>query len=863
MNLPWQLRGAMSRRGPAFTVHTLLRVSLIVVGLLAWEGCRKSDQPATGTEGAKAVGSGPADLNVMLISMDTTRADHLGCYGHPFIRTPNIDRLATEGATFLQCISSVPITLPSHGTMMTGTHPPVHGARDNGLFHLHADNLTLAETMREQGYTTLAQVAAYVLNREFGLNQGFDVYGDKYEVAQHPEDSKRFLTYLNAEEIRARTLETLRAYADKRFFFFAHFFDPHQPFMPPEKFLNQYADRYVSEIAYVDEQIGLLLAGMAELGLDRNTLIILTSDHGEGRGQHGEETHSSFVYDSTLSVPLIFHCPGLIPAGRRIDAQVRLVDIAPTILDIVGLEPLPDAQGVSLLPLLTGARDDLGLPAYSETLFNLYNYAFSPLRSWREGGWKYIHAPTPELYQVSVDTGELINLAAREPDRVAQMRQRLRGFIEDLPVVVGAGGSQRAMTSDNIEQLRSLGYVGGGHVNAATDAEFSELDLFEPHGPDPKDYTDLIALIARSIGLTRSDHPDAEKVVRECIAKAPNPDAGFSWAYMDLAYLLTKRGEYEEALEWYRKAEKVHPDDVRTLSAIGDALQKAGRLDEAIEMHRKALKCRPIFAQTYCGMGEALAEKGEYSEAIMYLRKALEIDPGLAYAYRILGRLYARTRQIKEAIAAWEKAVELFPDEAKWRAQLASLLVTQGDEAALDHYQELIRANPEDPKAHAGLGEVYKYLDHPEQAEESFRRALQLDPEYVAAYDALGLLLQQQGKYAEAIKVIRRGLELGPKHLQMTNNLAWLLATSPDAELRDGAEAVRLAKLSSEATKRENANFLDTLAVAYAEMGSFEQAMEVNERALKLARNTGEEALIPILESRRSLYENKQAYHER
>ena len=863
MNLSWRLSGTPTRRTPSITVYTLLQVSLIAVGLPAWEGCRKSDQPATGTEEAQAVGAGPADLNVMLISMDTTRSDHLGCYGHPFIRTPNIDRLAAEGATFLQCSSSAPITLPSHCTMMTGTHPPVHGARDNGLFHLHADNLTLAETMRAQGYTTLAQVAAYVLNREFGLNQGFDVYGDKYDVAQHPEDSKRFLVYRTAEEIRTRTLETLREHVDERFFFFVHFFDPHQPFEPPEKFLNQYAERYVGEIAYVDEQIGWLLAGLAELGLDRNTLIILTSDHGEGRGQHGEDTHASFIYDTTLSVPLIFRCPGLIPAGRRIDAQVRLVDLAPTILDIVGLEPLPDAQGLSLLPLLTGERDDLGLPAYSETLFNLYNYAFSPLRSWREGGWKYIHAPTPELYHVSVDTGERKNLAAREPARVAQMSQRLRTFIEDLPVVVGVGESQRAMTSENIDQLRQLGYVGGGHANTAVDAEFSELDLFEPRGPDPKDHADLIALIAHSVGLTRSDHPDAGKVVRECIAKAPNPDAGFAWAYMDLAHLLTQRGEYEEALEWYHKAEKVHPNDARTLSAIGDALQKAGRLDEAIETHRRALKCKPIFAQTYCGLGGTLAEKGKNSEAIMYLRKALEIDPGLAYAYRILGRLYARTGQIKEAIAAWEKAVELFPDEAKWRAQLAGLLVTQGDETAIDHYQELIRANPEDPKAHAGLGEVYQYLKHPGQAEESFQRALQLDPEYVAAYDALGLLLQQRGEYAQAIKIIRRGLELGPKHLQMSNNLAWLLATSPDAELRDGTEAVRLAKLSSEATKRENANFLDTLAVAYAEMGSFEQALEVNERALELARNTGAQALIPILESRRRLYDNKQAYHER
>ena len=863
MNLSWQFSGATNRRTPSITVYTLLQVLLIVVGLIAWEGCRKSDQPATGTEGAKAVGAGPADLNIILISMDTTRSDHLGCYGHPFIRTPNIDRLAAEGATFLQCTSSVPITLPSHGSMLTGVHPPVHGARDNGLFHIHQDNLTIAETMQAQGYTTLAQVAAYVLNREFGLNQGFDVYGDKYEVAQHPQDSKRFLVYRNAEEICTRTLETLREHVDERFFFFVHFFDPHQPYEPPERFLNQYAEHYVSEIAYVDEQIGRLLAGMEELGLDRNTLIILTSDHGEGRGQHNEDTHASFIYDSTLSVPLIFRYPGLIPAGQRINAQVRLVDIAPTILDIVGLEPLPNAQGISLLPLLTGERDDLGLPAYSESLFALYNYAFSPLRSWREGGWKYIHAPTPELYHVSVDTGELENLAAREPGRVAQMRQRLRAFIEGLPVVIGTGGVQRTMTSENIDQLRGLGYIAGGYANTDADAEFSELDLFEPRGPDPKDHADLIALVARSVGLTRSDHPDAEKVVRECIAKAPNPDAGFAWAYMDLAHILIQRGEYEEALEWYSKAEKVHPNDARTLSAKGDALQKAGRLDEAIETHRRALKCKPVFAQTYCGLGAALAEQGKHSEAIMYLRKALEIDSGLAYAYRILGRLYARTGQIKEAIAAWEKAVELFPDEAKWRVQLAGLLVMQGDESALGHYQELIRANPEDPKAHAGLGEVYKYLKHPGQAEESFRRALQLDPEYVAAYDALGLLLQQQGKYAEAIKVIRRGLELGPKHLQMTNNLAWLLATSPNAELRDGAEAVRLAKLSSEATKRENANFLDTLAVAYAEMGSFEQAVEVNERALKLARNTGEEALIPILESRRSLYENKQAYHER
>ena len=845
-------RSTLSRAGYALLLPLLTAV-MSLTGACDKPKQRPEKQPAAADETESA---GRADLNVILISMDTTRADHLACYGHSFIKTPNIDRMAAEGTAFLQCTSSIPITLPSHSTMMTGVHPFVHGARDNGAYRLHPDNITLAEVFKEAGYATAAETAAFVLNSEFGLNQGFDTYDDLYGLVQRVDDSKRFLQSRKAEEICDSAIDLLHKHVDERFFFFLHFFDPHQPYEPPERFASQYPELYVGEIAYVDEQLGRLFSTIKELGLDRKTLVILTSDHGEGRMDHGEETHATYIYDSTVTVPLIFRCPDVIPAGQRITAQVRLVDIAPTILDITGLDPLPNAQGESLLPLVSGKTKDLMLAAYSESQYGRLSYGFAPLWAWRRGGWKYIQAPRPELYHVSVDPGELHNLAEAEPGQAARMREELRKFIEDAPQVVGAGGSGMAVSPESLDKLRALGYVGGETDTASENDRSNELKLFGAGGYDPKDYVELVALTAQTIGAVRMDHPDSEKLLRECIERAPDPDAGFTWAYRDLANLLISQERYDEAIEWLQRAMKADPNDGRTLTALGAALTKAGRLDEAIEIHKMALQIEPVLAQTHWAYGVALAAKRESEEAIKQLRAALAIDPNLSHAHHLLGKVLARNNKLAEGVKEYQAALALVPDNADWRRELVSLLTLQDrPEAILEQYQELIKANPDDASTHAGLAETYNALGRPGEAIESFRRAIELDPKSVFSYDALSALLLGQGKLAEAAELLRRGLEIAPEQPNMANNLAWTLATAPDDSMRDGTEAVKLARMACRVTENENPEYLDTLAAAYAEAENFEEAVRTANQAIELARQQDADDLADRLAERAALYE--------
>ena len=779
--------------------------------------------------------------------MDTTRADHLGCYGHETIQTPNIDRLASQGMLFLQCTSAVPITLPSHSSMMTGTYPFVHGARDNGTFHLHADNVTLAEVLRDAGYATGAEVAADVLNSEYGLAQGFDAYRDQGSPPPDGTVRQRDVPYRLAEEVCDGALGWLRAHAEAPLFLFVHFFDPHDPYDPPARFAMRYADPYVGEIAYVDEQIGRLLAELDGLGLAERTLVVLTSDHGEGRGQHGEDRHASFVYDSTVSVPLILRCPGVVLAGRRSAAQVRLVDIAPTALDIVGLDPLPHAQGASLLPLLSGASDDLHLAAYSESMFPLYIYGCSQLRAWRVDGWKYIHAPRPELYHVTEDHAELHNLAASEPRRVEQMRAALREMIAESPAVVTAGAARADVSDASVESLRSLGYVGSG-ADVEASAAANELDLFEPRGPDLKDHVDLIGLVGRAVSLAQSKQADAEQVLRACIERAPNPTAGFAWAYAELATRLAARQEYEEAIRLYGEALRRRPDNARLMTGLGKVLAKTGRLDEAITVHEAALRVGPPSAETHTSFGVILAAAGRLDEAVEQYREALRICPTMASAHRLLGKCLVRQGQPAEGLACYQRALDLNPQDRKTRQELAQLL------------RELEAAGNGGAERFEHMGDAYRALDTPEDAQRCYRRSLTVDPARCSACESLAAALCETGRFGEAIQALRTGLEQVPENVPIMRRLAWCLATVPDERLRNGVEALRLAERAS--ATGDDAESLDVLAAAYAECGRFEDAVEAADRSIDLAGKTGQERLRAAAVARRSLYQSRKPYRQ-
>jgi arylsulfatase A-like enzyme len=399
--------------------------------------------------------------NLLLVSIDTLRADHLGCYGYKKIKTPNIDQLAADAVRFKSAVSQVPLTLPSHCTILTGTYPSYHGVRDNVGFKLPEAKTTLAEILKAQGYQTAAFIGAYVLNSTFGLNQGFDLYDDR--IAGSPRSGT--VVNLNsverpAGEVIERAINWLRARRSTPFFMFVHLYDPHDPYSPPGAFAEIYKDKpYDGEIAYVDQEVGKLLAFLKDQKLYQNTIVVLTSDHGESFGEHGEWTHGYFIYDTTLLVPLIIKPIERGLAGKIVTEQVSLVDLVPTALQLLAVRNTADLQGQSLFGLMHGNhRNGPGL-AYAETYYPA-QFGWSPLMGIRREDYKFIRAPKPELYDLKSDPGEQANQIDQQKAVAAELKTGL-GRIESTFTDRGADRkSQLNLSSSQLDALRSLGYVG-------------------------------------------------------------------------------------------------------------------------------------------------------------------------------------------------------------------------------------------------------------------------------------------------------------------------------------------------------------------------------------------------------------------
>ena len=742
-------------------------------------------------------------MNVVLVSVDTTRADHLGCWGHPVIKTPNIDRFAAQGTRFLWCISSAPLTLPSHTTMLTGSYPFVHGARDNGIFFVDQGNVTLAELFKEAHYATDAEVAAVVLGRRYGLDQGFDTYGDVKpnrpkmnlhdlaDVGTGGDGSTKpaieferpvIQTDRKAGEITDRGIEIISGHAEtgRPFFVFLHYFDPHWPHEAPEPFASAYDEGYYAEIAFFDQEFGRLLDAIDDLGLAGKTLVILTSDHGEGRGHHGEHTHSAFLYDSTLHVPLIMRCPGLVPAGLEVEQQVRLVDITPTIADFAGLRRTEQMQGTSLLPLLADPDRDVRLACYADTLVLQNTLNYSPLRSVRTEQWKYILAPREELYNVSQDRRELFNLASIETERAAAMRQELWDIIADAPPAPGGRGKWRAPEAEEVRKLAALGYVSGKVFQDPSLMEGTELDHFEPVGLNPRDRIEVVDCWAMGLGAFRvGDYETAEKLFRRFIELEPENAFGNSY----LARVLTRLNRYEEALGYFQRSLELEPDNFLDQRMLGTVLVMAGAHAEAAESYRAALKYNPLDIVARLNLGIILANRHRFEEALEHFDIGIETLPDEPPLYFQKGLVLLAMNRPDDAVQQFREALQYDSGFVKARVQLADTLFGLGREVeARAALTEAIEATPDSALLHHKRAELDAFSGDFQRACEGFQRVVELVPANAMARQNVGSSFVSLGRYAEAIEWLREALRLRPDFLMAQVNLAAALEATGELD---------------------------------------------------------------------------------
>jgi arylsulfatase A-like enzyme/tetratricopeptide (TPR) repeat protein len=587
--------------------------------------------------------------NVLVITIDTTRADHIGCYGFHLARTPNIDQLASEGLRASNAVSSAPITMPSHTSIFTGLYPPAHGVRDNGAYALGEEAVTLAERLRDQGYTTHAFVSALVLNRRYNLNQGFESYDDDLWSEADPK------LFMIRSRRAPKTADHFLAWLDtwnktkaKPFFTWIHFFDPHQPYHPEPGDMGLAPSAYDAEITSVDRAIGRIVQQLREDGQLDNTLLVVIADHGESLGEHGEQTHAIFVYDATVRVPLIIRAPWLLKPGVY-GAPVRSVDLTPTILDALGMPAPERIDGQSLLAAMEGKQPGPELPQYSESLLSEVGFGMAPLYAVRDGGYKYIRAPRPELYDLRKDPHELHNLVAELPRVAARLNGELTKIMEESGRhAVKAAASP--MTKETEESLQALGYL----------APHGERNAMQ--GIDPKDGLPLHNKLEEARHLAQQGKWDAsEKVLLELIAITPRNVSALNV----LGLIGVKTGDMEKARKYYGESLAIDPTQFRVHGVLGGLALATGKLDEATREFKVSLQENPHFAESLANLGFIESLQGHEPAAEEWYRKGIAADPTFPRVYRRLGDLYYERGDFTHAYDYYKKTIQIVPTDVR------------------------------------------------------------------------------------------------------------------------------------------------------------------------------------------------------
>ena len=657
--------------------------------------CRNAEKPPRD--------SAPATRpDIVLITVDTLRADRVGRG-----LTPAIDGLAARGVRFTNARATAPLTLPSHVSIMTGLLPPAHGVRENGVV-FRPRQPTLARAFRDAGYRTAAFVGAYVLDARFGVADGFEQYDDR--VPRDPDAAERLEAERRGSEVVDAALGWLQA-APSPYFLWVHLYDPHAPYEPPPDYLaGARGVAYDGEIAYADAQIARVVRAIGARGTDGSTLFVVTGDHGEGLGEHGERTHGMLAYDTTLRVPLVIAGPGV--ARAAVAAPVSLIDVAPSLRRRAGLAPAAGAPGADLFSAPAADRD-----VYSETQYPRAA-GWHPLAVLAGDRWKLILSSERELYNVAVDPEERSNLAGALPAVVEGMASRIRQLEAAAPQL------STAVAADAAERLRALGYVSGGSA--------------------PVD------------------------------SAAPNPASAIaSWDTFEAALAQVTANRAHQALPALRNLAARFPRSTVFQSTYARALMEAGQPKAAVDAYRSAIARSPRDAALFHDLAAAARAAGDRAEALRAEQAALALDKDSPAALNGLGLLHADAGRAADAAAAFQRAAEIDPGNASYWTNLGNARRELGDRAAAEAaYRRALDADPAFADALNGIGVILVQRGAAAQAVPFLTRALERAPDFHEARLNLGIAYQEGGDNAKAAIEYRRLLATAPRSAARERNAA-------------------------------------------------------------------------------------------
>ncbi len=658
--------------------------------------------------------------NVILITIDTVRADHIGCYGATDVKTPTLDGIARDGIVFERAISQVPLTWPSHAAILTGTYPFQNGVQDFTGQPLDERFRSVAQTFKQQGYATGAVVSAFVLDRSWGLSRGFDFYDDAFSAETFRQKDIGLVDRKAGESV-TRALAWLQKTPRRPFFFWLHLYDPHSPYDPPEPFRTEYkAHLYDGEIAYADHELGRLIAWLKQNQLYNSSAIVLLSDHGESLAEHGEKEHGFFVYNSTIHIPLIVKPPagsGVRPG--RVTRPVETVAVAPTLTHLAEMKD--DIQKQFSSASLLGDKAPVDTAAYSESFYAFSSFGWSPLHALQTSRYHYIEAPTPELYDVIADPQEKNNLASQQTATVAVLEDKLQSLLRQNPFKAGESGTS-GLSPDALEKLRALGYVA---------------------------YRSPVSPEALAAGL-----PDPKNKLWEFNAILEAGDAFHS-------------GEFKAGETLLASVQEKDPQMYIVPFMLGEAATRQQKWEEASAAFQKCLQLNPNFDQAMTGLSRVLMYLGKPDEAAQWSRNALKQNPANYRAWYQLGLVESRTDK-DAAIADYEKGVAIQGSFAPLRRDLGLLYFQQQNYAqAANHLSKAAELGVNDAPLYNFLGISYGHTNRLAQAVESYKHALKLDPALAEAHLNLAFAYQKLGRGAAARKEYGEACRLQEKFCQL------------------------------------------------------------------------------------------------